>query len=81
VTPLVFASGAGSEERHSLGTAVFGGMFVSTIVNLIVIPVMYVLIVGIEDRFRPRHGPPMRAGSLPSVDGTVPAQAEAPTAH
>ena len=79
VTPLVFASGAGAEERWSLGTAVFGGMLVSTIVNLVVIPVMYVLIVGIEDRFRPRHGPPVREAGLPSVDGTVPAKAEAQT--
>ncbi|MBV8151074.1 MAG: efflux RND transporter permease subunit, partial [Candidatus Eremiobacteraeota bacterium] len=56
VTPLVFASGAGSEERHSLGTAVFGGMIVSTFLNLVVIPVMYVLLIAIEDRVRPRHG-------------------------
>jgi len=33
VTPLVFASGAGSASRHSLGTAVFGGMILSTIIH------------------------------------------------
>ena len=27
VLPLVFATGAGSEARHSVGTAVAGGMF------------------------------------------------------
>ena len=80
VTPLVFASGAGSESRHSLGTAVFGGMLVSTLLNLLIIPVMYVLIVGIEDRFRPRRGPELREGPpLPSVDATHPAKAQAPT--
>ncbi|BDE07194.1 multidrug efflux RND transporter permease subunit [Vulcanimicrobium alpinum] len=50
VTPLVFASGAGSASRHSLGTAVFGGMIVSTILNLVITPVLYVLIAGLEDR-------------------------------
>jgi HAE1 family hydrophobic/amphiphilic exporter-1 len=42
VLPLVFASGAGSGSRHSLGTTVFGGMIVSTILNLVFIPVLYV---------------------------------------
>jgi HAE1 family hydrophobic/amphiphilic exporter-1 len=56
VSPLVFASGAGSAARHSLGTAVFGGMIVSTILNLVITPVLYVLIARIEDRFGFGHG-------------------------
>jgi AcrB/AcrD/AcrF family protein len=44
VMPLVFATGAGKEGRHSVGTAVFGGMLVSTVLNLLVIPVLYVII-------------------------------------
>jgi HAE1 family hydrophobic/amphiphilic exporter-1 len=44
VLPLVFASGAGQEARHSVGTAVAGGMFVSTFLNLIFIPVLYVVV-------------------------------------
>jgi HAE1 family hydrophobic/amphiphilic exporter-1 len=44
VLPLVFATGAGKEGRHSVGTAVFGGMLVSTVLNLIIIPVLYVII-------------------------------------
>jgi Cu/Ag efflux pump CusA len=44
VIPLVFASGAGSNARHSLGTAVFGGMIVSTILNLAITPVLYVIV-------------------------------------
>lgn len=43
VLPLVFATGAGSEGRHSVGTAIVGGMLVSTVLNLIFIPVLYVL--------------------------------------
>ena len=44
VLPLVFASGAGRNGRHSLGTAVFGGMLVSTLLNLFFIPVLYLII-------------------------------------
>jgi HAE1 family hydrophobic/amphiphilic exporter-1 len=50
VTPLVFASGAGSGARNSLGIAVFGGMILSTILNLFITPVLYVFITGFEDR-------------------------------
>jgi len=56
VTPLVFASGAGANARHSLGTVVFFGMIVSTVLNLFVTPVLYVLIAWIEDRFGIGHG-------------------------
>jgi HAE1 family hydrophobic/amphiphilic exporter-1 len=72
VSPLVFASGAGSAARHSLGTAVFGGMIVSTILNLIVTPVLYVFIAGLEDRFGFGHG---KRPAPPSGDGvtTLPA--------
>ena len=43
VLPLYFASGAGALGRHSVGTAVVGGMLFSTILNLFFIPVLYVL--------------------------------------
>jgi hydrophobic/amphiphilic exporter-1 (mainly G- bacteria), HAE1 family len=43
VVPLMTASGAGAASRNSLGTAVFGGMLVSTVVNFIFIPGLYVL--------------------------------------
>ncbi len=42
VLPLVFATGAGSAGRHSVGTTVFGGMIVSTLLNLFIIPVLYI---------------------------------------
>ncbi|MGZ3405129.1 MAG: efflux RND transporter permease subunit, partial [Polyangia bacterium] len=50
VLPLVFASGAGQNARHSLGTAVFGGMFVSTLLNLFFIPILYVFIESFRER-------------------------------
>jgi HAE1 family hydrophobic/amphiphilic exporter-1 len=42
--PLCFATGAGAMGRHSVGTAVVGGMLLSTILNLFFIPVLYVLL-------------------------------------
>lgn len=48
--PLVYATGAGSAARHSLGTVVFGGMLFSTFVNLAVTPVLYIIIKGWELR-------------------------------
>jgi HAE1 family hydrophobic/amphiphilic exporter-1 len=44
VMPLVFAGGAGQEARHSVGTAVAGGMLASTFLNLAFIPVLYVVV-------------------------------------
>jgi hydrophobic/amphiphilic exporter-1 (mainly G- bacteria), HAE1 family len=44
VMPLVFATGAGQEGRHSVGTAVAGGMFFATFLNVILIPVIYVVV-------------------------------------
>ncbi|HEY6304268.1 MAG TPA: multidrug efflux RND transporter permease subunit [Terriglobales bacterium] len=52
VVPLVIASGAGENGRHSVGTAVFGGMIMSTILNLFFIPVLYLLIEGFRERRR-----------------------------
>lgn len=50
IFPLVIAEGAGSASRHSMGTAVFGGMIVSTVLNLFVIPVIYVLMSALRDK-------------------------------
>jgi hydrophobic/amphiphilic exporter-1 (mainly G- bacteria), HAE1 family len=44
VVPLMLASGAGSAARNSLGTVVFGGMLVSTVVNLVFTPGLYVVL-------------------------------------
>jgi HAE1 family hydrophobic/amphiphilic exporter-1 len=50
VLPLVFATGAGQEGRHSVGTAVAGGMILSTFLNVVFIPVLYVVIETIRER-------------------------------
>jgi len=44
VVPLVVATGAGSEMRQSLGTAVFAGMLGVTGFGLLFTPVFYTLL-------------------------------------
>jgi HAE1 family hydrophobic/amphiphilic exporter-1 len=44
VLPLVFATGAGREARNSVGTAVAGGMLFSTFLNVVFIPILYVVV-------------------------------------
>ena len=63
VVPLVIASGAGAASRHSLGTAVFGGMIASTFLSIILVPVLYVLIEKIRERG-------LRAEGLEHAPGT-----------
>lgn len=58
ITPLVWATGAGSASRNSLGTAVFGGMIVSTLLNLLFVPVLYVAAAALRKssaRLRPGY--------------------------
>jgi HAE1 family hydrophobic/amphiphilic exporter-1 len=50
VFPLVVASGSGAESRHSLGTTVFGGMIVSTVMNLFFVPALYAMVEGLRER-------------------------------
>jgi len=57
VVPLVVATGAGENGRHSVGTTVFGGMIMSTVLNLFFIPVLYLIIEGWRERAK---GPKLR---------------------
>jgi HAE1 family hydrophobic/amphiphilic exporter-1 len=44
VIPLVVAAGAGAESRKVIGTTVFGGMLVATVVSLIAVPMLYFVV-------------------------------------
>jgi len=55
IVPLVTAEGAGAASRQSLGTAVFGGMIVSTFLSLFVVPILYIVIGTVRDRLTRRH--------------------------
>ncbi len=64
VMPLYFATGAGALGRHSVGTAVVGGMLVSTILNLFFIPILYVLLKTLLELFKKKETKP----DLPPCD-------------
>ena len=49
VVPLVIATGAGSEMRRSLGTAVFSGMIGVTLFGIFLTPVFFYVIAGISE--------------------------------
>jgi HAE1 family hydrophobic/amphiphilic exporter-1 len=72
IVPLVTATGAGAASRHSLGTAIFGGMLVSTILNLAIIPALYLIVA----RFDHRHEPPQTPAARPQTP--VPASGPVP---
>jgi HAE1 family hydrophobic/amphiphilic exporter-1 len=61
VLPLYFATGAGAVGRRSVGTTVVGGMLLSTVLNLIFIPVLYVIVKsGLELFSRKRPAEPAK---------------------
>ncbi|HAT32116.1 MAG TPA: multidrug efflux RND transporter permease subunit [Janthinobacterium sp.] len=69
VVPLVFSHGAGSEMRHAMGVAVFGGMLGVTFFGLFLTPVFYVLLRTLAQRFEKKTG--TVASVVPTLEGTV----------
>ncbi len=49
--PLVVASTAGANSQQSLGTVIFGGLLVATVLSLGVVPPFYVVVKGLEARW------------------------------
>jgi hydrophobic/amphiphilic exporter-1 (mainly G- bacteria), HAE1 family len=70
VGPLYFATGAGAYGRHSVGTAIVGGMVLSTILNLFFIPVLYVILKTILVRFSGKAKLPSGRTELPPAQPT-----------
>jgi len=71
VTPLAIATGAGSGSQNAIGTAVVGGMLSATILAIFLVPLFFVVILGL---FRVKPGRPgEESAQLP-----VPAHGAAP---
>ncbi|WP_317134650.1 efflux RND transporter permease subunit [Leptolyngbya sp. 7M] len=64
IYPLVVATGAGATSRQSLGTAVFGGMLISTFLSLFVVPILYIVIGKIREHL-------MRSKSIHAFDEQI----------
>jgi hydrophobic/amphiphilic exporter-1 (mainly G- bacteria), HAE1 family len=58
VVPLVLARGAGRAGRISVGTTVFGGMIAATTLNLLFIPVLYVIVRSVVSGAKPQARTP-----------------------
>jgi hydrophobic/amphiphilic exporter-1 (mainly G- bacteria), HAE1 family len=67
--PLVISEGAGASSRWSLGTALFGGMLLSTFLSLFLVPILYILVKSLAQAIFSRN---RRGGSNPpdSPNGT-----------
>ncbi len=48
MTPLVLSTGAGSELYRGLGSILLGGLALSTLFTLFVIPAMLAFVIGFE---------------------------------
>lgn len=55
VLPLVFASGASAETQAAIGVGVFGGMVTATVLAIYFVPVFFVLVMSIQERFSASH--------------------------
>lgn len=56
--PLVLASGAGANARHSIGTGIIGGMIAATSLALFFVPLFYYLITEGKERLAKRKNRP-----------------------
>jgi HAE1 family hydrophobic/amphiphilic exporter-1 len=82
--PLVLGLGSGAETRAPMGTCVVGGLITSTLLTLIVVPVMYSLLDdlgmvlkrrlpqgGEQENPWPRRRPPAPKGLHPAADSVT----------
>jgi HAE1 family hydrophobic/amphiphilic exporter-1 len=76
VVPLAIATGAGSEMRQSLGTAVFFGMLGVTFFGLVFTPVFYVVVRRLSGRGGIAAVGP--TSSLPATTADIAAEGELP---
>lgn len=49
--PLVFSTGIGANGNRSIGVGAVGGMFIGTMLGILVIPVLYVIFENIQEYF------------------------------
>ncbi|MEP2781712.1 MAG: multidrug efflux RND transporter permease subunit [Pseudoruegeria sp.] len=55
VVPMVVATGAGAASQRAIGYAVFGGMFMATVVGVVLIPVLYVVMQILRERLKGQY--------------------------
>ncbi|VDZ87907.1 hydrophobe/amphiphile efflux-1 (HAE1) family protein [Lelliottia amnigena] len=56
VLPMMLATGAGAQSRRIIGTTVFSGMLVATVVGIVFIPALFVLFQRLREWGPPAYG-------------------------
>ncbi|MDH6304996.1 HAE1 family hydrophobic/amphiphilic exporter-1 [Parabacteroides sp. PF5-5] len=51
IMPLAMATGAGAIGNKSIGISAIGGMFIGTMIGILVIPSLYIIFQSIQDKF------------------------------
>ena len=51
--PMMFASGVGKNGNQTLGAAAVGGMFIGTLIQIFVVPALFVIFQSLQEKFRP----------------------------
>ena len=51
--PMMFASGVGKNGNQTLGAAAVGGMLIGTLFQIIVVPGLFVIFQGLQEKFSP----------------------------
>ena len=66
--PLALASGAGAEWKNGMAWALIGGLTSSMLLTLVVVPVMYLIIDKIKDRFTKKQTVETAVELLPATE-------------
>jgi HAE1 family hydrophobic/amphiphilic exporter-1 len=64
LTPMAFALGEGSEMRSPMAQTLIGGLLVSTVFTLVLIPVLYAMFETFKEKRRARRA--RRRGEMPA---------------
>ena len=51
--PMMFASGVGKNGNQTLGAAAVGGMLIGTLLQILVVPTLFVIFQSLQERIRP----------------------------
>ncbi|MEA5509752.1 efflux RND transporter permease subunit [Crocosphaera sp. UHCC 0190] len=82
--PLLSASSVGAVSRWSLGTAIFGGLALATVLSLVLVPILYIVIKNFEKYIleggqKPPTSPGGGGGKGKKIPPTQPQEEEEPT--
>ncbi|MNJ80107.1 Toluene efflux pump membrane transporter TtgE [compost metagenome] len=63
--PLALATGAGAASQRALGVGVIGGMLTATLLGVIFVPIFFVWVLSLVQRWRGKSSPASAAAPRP----------------